>query len=47
MAGVVVVVDSGTKGWSQVHTEHFDRVALILESGVEGTDRKVDSKNGL
>lgn len=30
-------VGSGTEGWSQVHTEHFDRVALTLEPGEVGT----------
>lgn len=33
--GVVVEVGSGTEG--QGHTEDFDRVASILESGEEGT----------
>lgn len=34
----LVVVGSGTEGWSQVHMEHFDTVALPLEPGEEGTD---------
>lgn len=32
-----VAVGSGTEGWSQVHMEHFDRVALTPEPGEEGT----------
>lgn len=33
----IVAVGSGTEGWSQVHMEHFDKVALIPEPGEEGT----------
>lgn len=33
----MAMVGSGTEGRSQVHMEHFDRVALILEAGEVGT----------
>lgn len=33
----MVAAGSGTEGRSQVHMEHFDRVALTPASGEEGT----------
>lgn len=33
----MVVAGSGTRGRSQVHMKHFERVALTLASGEEGT----------
>lgn len=43
-----VAVGSGTEGWSQVHMEHFDKVALTLEPGEEGTviERRGEEEGG-